>query len=230
MTVRVLVADDHSIVREGLRALLEGMDGFEIVGAVATGEEAVRETVQLRPDLVVMDIAMPGLSGVEATRRLQRAAPATKVLTLTMFDDDDAVLAAVRAGSLGYILKGADPEDLQQAMRSVAAGQAVFGQGLARRVLDLLTAPRVEGPPLPELTVRERQVLDLMAAGLGNASIAHRLGISPNTVANHASNVLPKLRVGTRAEAIQHAREAGLGTDNNQARPNPANPGTATPP
>lgn len=213
MTVRVLVVDDHSIVREGLRALINGMAGFEMVGAVATGEAAVRETVQLRPDLVVMDIAMPGLSGVEATRRLLRAAPETNVLTLTMFDDDDAVLAAVRAGSLGYILKGADPEDLEQAIRSVAAGQAVFGQGLARRVLDLLTAPRVEGPPLHQLTNRERQVLDLMATGIGNTAIAHRLGISPNTVANHASNILPKLRVATKAEAIQHARKAGLGND-----------------
>jgi DNA-binding NarL/FixJ family response regulator len=132
---------------------------------------------------------------------------------LTMYDDDDSVLAAVRAGACGYVLKGADPEDLQQAMRGVSAGQAVFGEGLARRVLDLLTSPHLQGPPLPELTERERQVLDLMATGMGNASIAHRLGISPNTVANHASSIVTKLQVSNRVNAITKARSAGLGAD-----------------
>jgi len=219
VTIRVLVADDHSIVREGLRALIEGMDGFELVGAVQSGDAAVREAVRLRPDLVVMDIAMPGLSGVEATRRVVRGAPETRVLMLTMFDDDDSVLAAMRAGASGYVLKGADPGDLEHAMRGVAAGQAVFGAGLARRVLGLLATPRVEGPPLPVLTARERQVLDLMAAGLGNASIAHRLQISPNTVANHASNILAKLQVSNRAGAIARARDAGLGGRTHESGP-----------
>ncbi|MGN9912215.1 response regulator [Phytohabitans sp. LJ34] len=211
MSVRVVVADDHAVVREGLRALLGAVEGYTIVGTAATGREAVRAAVTLRPDVLVLDINMPDGSGIEAARKVTREAPGVAVLMLTMFDDDDSVFAAMRAGALGYVLKGADPEDIIRAISGVAAGNAVFGPGIAQRAIAYLSGPRPPDTPFESLTPREREVLDLIAAGLGNTAIAARLRVSPNTVANHISSVFAKLQVASRAEAIIKARDAGLG-------------------
>jgi DNA-binding NarL/FixJ family response regulator len=177
------------------------------------GPDAVRESILLKPDVVVMDIAMPRGSGIEATREIVRSVPGTAVLMLTMFDDDDSVFAAMRAGARGYVLKGADPDDILLAIASVAAGHTVFGPGVARAALAQLSGPTTGEPALPALTPRERQVLGLIARGLGNASIAAQLGISPNTIANHTSNIFAKLQVATRSEAIVQARRAGFGSE-----------------
>jgi DNA-binding NarL/FixJ family response regulator len=211
VTLRIVVADDHTVVREGLRALLSAVDGYELVGVAGTGNEAVRAAVTLRPDVVVMDIQMPEMTGIDATREIARVAPDVAVLMLTMFEDDDSVFAAMRAGALGYVLKGAPPADMIRAIASVAAGEAIFGTGVARRALTYLTRPRADSVAFPELTAREREVLDLIAAGITNAAIASRLGLAPNTVSNHISNIFAKLRVASRAEAIVRARAAGLG-------------------
>lgn len=218
MSVRILVADDHAVVREGLRALIGTVEGLELVGTAATADEAIRQAQALRPDVVVMDINMPDRSGIDAARELAQLLPQTAVLMLTMFDDDDSVFAAMRAGALGYVLKGADPEDILRAVASVAAGHAVFGPGVARRATAYLSAPRSD-PAFPSLTAREREVLDLIAAGLGNATIASKLGVSPNTIANHVSNIFAKLQVASRPEAIIKARDAGLGVPKDGPRP-----------
>ena len=212
MTLRIVVADDHAVVRAGLGALLSAVDGYELVGEAATGPEAVRAAVTLHPDVLVMDIQMPGMSGIDATREIGRVAPGVAVLMLTMFEDDESVFAAMRAGALGYVLKGASPTDMIRAIAAVAAGEAIFGTGVARRALTYLTAPRADTTAFPELTPREREVLDLIATGLGNAAIAARLGLAANTVSNHISNIFGKLQVASRAEAIVRARSAGLGS------------------
>jgi DNA-binding NarL/FixJ family response regulator len=212
MTLRIVVADDHAVVRAGLGALLSAVDGYEMVGAAATGTEAVRAAVTLHPDVLVMDIQMPGMSGIDATREIGRVAPGVAVLMLTMFEDDESVFAAMRAGALGYVLKGASPTDMIRAIAAVAAGEAIFGTGVARRALTYLTAPRPDTTAFPELTPREREVLGLIASGLGNAAIAARLGLAANTVSNHISNIFGKLQVASRAEAIVRARSAGLGS------------------
>ena len=211
MTLTVVVADDHAVVRAGLGALLSAVDGYELVGEAATGAEAVRAAVTLHPDVLIMDIQMPGMSGIDATREIGRVAPGVAVLMLTMFEDDESVFAAMRAGALGYVLKGASPTDMIRAIAAVAAGEAIFGTGVARRALTYLTAPRPDTTAFPELTPREREVLDLIAGGLGNAAIATRLGLAANTVSNHISNIFGKLQVASRAEAIVRARSAGLG-------------------
>jgi DNA-binding NarL/FixJ family response regulator len=211
MTLRIVVADDHAVVRAGLQALLSAVDGHELVGEAATGAEAVRAAVTLNPDVLVMDIQMPGMSGIDATREIGRVAPGVAVLMLTMFEDDESVFAAMRAGALGYVLKGASPTDMIRAIAAVAAGEAIFGTGVARRALTYLTAPRPDTTAFPELTPREREVLGLIASGLGNAAIAERLGLAANTVSNHISNIFGKLQVASRAEAIVRARSAGLG-------------------
>jgi DNA-binding NarL/FixJ family response regulator len=211
VTITVVVADDHAVVREGLRALLSAVDGYELLGTAATGPDAVREATVLRPDVLVLDLGMPGLNGIEVARRVTRAAPEVNILMLTMFDDDDSVLAAIRAGALGYVLKGANVDEVIRAIASVAAGEAIFGPGLARRALRLLSAEPAE-PPFTQLTPREREVLQLIAEGLANPTIATRLGLSPNTISNHISSIFAKLQVETRAEAIVRARSAGLGS------------------
>jgi DNA-binding NarL/FixJ family response regulator len=212
VSVRIVVADDHAVVREGLRALIATVDGYELVDVVATGRQAVRAAVTSQPDVVVMDINMPDGSGIDATRDITRAAPGVAVLMLTMFDDDESVFAAMRAGALGYVLKGADPEDILRAIAAVAAGHAVFGPGLARRAISYLSGPAPAQLAFPTLTPREREVLELIATGLGNAAIAGRLGLSPNTISNHISSIFGKLQVAGRAEAIVRARDAGLGS------------------
>ncbi|MGW6197770.1 response regulator [Kribbella sp. NPDC055110] len=211
MTLRIVVADDHGIVREGLGALLSAHDGFELIGTAANGDEAVRAAVMLHPDVLVMDIQMPGLSGIDATSEIARVAPDVAVLMLTMFDDDESVFAAMRAGAQGYVLKGAAPDNVIRAIAAVAAGEAIFGPGVARRALAYLSGPRADQPAFPELTPREREVLDLIAGGLGNAAIAGRLGLAVATVGNHITSIFAKLQVAGRSEAIIRARSAGLG-------------------
>jgi DNA-binding NarL/FixJ family response regulator len=210
--LRVVLADDHPIVRDGLRALLASLPRVELVGEAATGREAVREAVLRRPDVLVMDLQMPDLNGIEATREVARVAPGVAVLVLTMYDDDDSVFAAMRAGARGYLLKGAGQDQIARAIQAVAAGQAIFGPGVAVRVLRYFGTPARTDAPFPDLTEREREVLDLIAAGLGNTAIAGRLGLAGKTVGNHISNIFAKLQVAGRADAIALARREGLGT------------------
>jgi DNA-binding NarL/FixJ family response regulator len=213
VTIRVVVADDHPIVRAGLTALLGSLPDFEVVAVAADGREAVREVVATKPDVALLDLHMPDLDGIAATRELARVAPSVAVLVLTMRDDDESVFAAMRAGARGYLVKGVEQEDIARAITSVAAGQAIFGNGVAQRVLASLQGPVGGAGPVvfPELTQRERDVLGLLAAGLNNAAIGHRLGVAPKTVANHVSAIFLKLHVADRPEAIIRAREAGLG-------------------
>jgi DNA-binding NarL/FixJ family response regulator len=212
MTVRVLIADDHPLVRQGLQAALAPMPDVEVVAEAATGQAALREAVLHRPDVVVMDLQMPELNGIEATRELARAVPSAAVLVLTMFDDDDSVFAAMRAGARGYVLKGAEQQEIARAIMAVAAGEAIFGPAVATRVLAYFaTPPRASTTPFPELTAREREVLDLLAAGHSNRQIAEQLGLSGKTVANHLSAIFAKLQVADRTQAILRARDAGLG-------------------
>jgi DNA-binding NarL/FixJ family response regulator len=193
--------------------VLGGADGLSVVGEASDGAEVVRLAAELGPDVVVMDLQMPGLHGIEATRQILAARPGTAVLVLTMFEDDDTVFAAVAAGACGYLLKGADGADIVTAIRSAAAGQAVFGAALAGRLSRWLAArPAVPAPvPFPQLTERERAILDGVAAGLTNAQIGQRLFLSTKTVANNVSTILAKLQVAERGQAIVRAREAGLG-------------------
>jgi DNA-binding NarL/FixJ family response regulator len=211
MTIRVLIADDHPLVRQGLQAALAPMPDVEVVAEAATGQAAVREAVLHRPDVVVMDLQMPELNGIEATRELARSVPTAAVLVLTMFDDDDSVFAAMRAGARGYVLKGAEQQEIARAIAAVAAGQAIFGPAVATRVLAYFATPPVTPTPFPELTAREREVLDLLAAGRNNHQIADQLGLSAKTVANHISAIFAKLQVADRTQAILRARDAGLG-------------------
>ena len=211
-TIRVVLADDHPIVRAGLTALLESLPDIEVVGTATNGRDAVREVVTTRPDVALLDLQMPELDGIAATREIARAAPEVGVLVLTMYDDDGSVFAAMRAGARGYLVKGVEQDDISRAIRSVAAGEAIFGPGVAQRVLGFLTAPpRPADSAFPELTAREHAVLDLLAAGLPNAAIAQRLGVAGKTVANNVSAIFAKLQVADRAQAIVRARDAGLG-------------------
>jgi DNA-binding NarL/FixJ family response regulator len=210
--LRVVVADDHPVYREGLATLLGSVPGLMVVGTAADGVEAVRLAREEQPDVVVMDVQMPGLDGIEATRRVTSESPSVGVVVLTMSEDDGTVFSAVRAGARGYLLKGADQEEVVRAITTVAAGGAVFGAGLARRIAEFFAAaPAGPAEAFPQLTAREREVLDLVAAGRSNAQIAATLYLSPKTVRNNVSNVLTKLQVADRAQAIIRAREAGLG-------------------
>ncbi|MEU4192532.1 response regulator transcription factor [Kribbella sp. NPDC026611] len=211
--IRVVLADDHPVVRAGLAALLTSIPGLEVVGVASTGREAVREVVTTRPDVAVLDLQMPDLDGFAATRELARSAPDTAVLVLTMFEDDDSVFAAMRAGARGYLVKGAEQDEIARAIRAVAAGEAIFGPGVARRVLGFFSAPPPAAEPFPDLTTREREILNLIAAGLSNPAIADRLALASKTVANNVSAIFTKLGIADRAAAIIQARNAGLGTD-----------------
>ncbi len=211
MTIRVVVADDHPIVRAGLTALLGSIQDFEVAGVAANGREAIREVLLTKPDVALLDLNMPEVDGIAATRELARVAPRVAVLVLTMHEDDEAVFAAMRAGARGYLVKGVEQDDIARAIRSVAAGEAIFGPGVAQRVLASLQAPPAAGPAFPELTAREHEILDLLAAGLNNAAIAKRIGVAPKTVANNVSSIFTKLQVADRAQAIVRARDAGLG-------------------
>jgi DNA-binding NarL/FixJ family response regulator len=211
--VRVLVADDHPALREGLQVLLGSAPEIEVVGQAGTGAEAVRLAEELQPDVVMMDLHMPDLSGIEATRRIAQATPHIRVLVLTMLEDDDSVFAAIRAGAYGYLLKGAGREELIRAVIAVSEGEFIMGPGIAQRARTFFApgAASSPGSAFPQLSDREREVLDLLARGYGNAVIAQRLFISPKTARNHVSNIFAKLHVADRAQAIVRAREAGLG-------------------
>jgi DNA-binding NarL/FixJ family response regulator len=209
--VRAVVADDHPVFRQGLRVLLEDL-GVDVVAEAADGTEAVEAALRERPDVVLMDVQMPGLSGIEATRQLLERWPEARVLVLTMVADDEAVFAAIQAGALGYVLKGAGQAEIGRALEAVAAGQAVYGAEVARRLRAFFTAGSgVVARPFPELSDREREVLDLIAAGLPNTTIAHRLFLSEKTIRNNVTSIFAKLAVRDRAEAVVRAREAGLG-------------------
>jgi DNA-binding NarL/FixJ family response regulator len=208
----VLIVDDHPLVLSGLRALLETLDGIEVVGQAVDGREAVSLAVSLRPNVVVMDLQMPDLDGVEATRQIAERLPGTAVLVLTMHDDDASVFAAIRAGARGYLLKGAGQEDVARAIAAVSRGEAIFGPTVAGRLLQFFAAGPESAPlPFPQLTVREREILDLMAGGLTNVEIGQRLFLSSKTVSNNVSVIFDKLQVAGRPKAIVQARNAGLG-------------------
>lgn len=213
--MRVVLADDHPVFRTGLRALLSGVGGIDVVAEAATGAEAVTAACELVPDVVVMDLHMPDLNGVEATRRIVADAPTVAVLVLSMFEDDDSVFAAMRAGARGYLVKGADTPEVLRAITAVSNGEAIFGPSVASRVLTFLTRPlsAYDAQLFPELTAREREILNLIAAGLANKDIAQQLFISPKTVRNNVSSIFSKLQVADRGQAIVRARAVGLGDD-----------------
>ncbi len=210
--VRVVVIDDHPVVRTGLKAVFSTTPGIEQVGEGASGLEAVELAERLLPDVLVMDVNMPGMDGIEATRQVVAKSPSVAVLVLTMHDDDDTVFAAMRAGARGYLLKGSEQEEVTRAIVSVANGDAIFGPAIADRVLRFFSAPQqTKEQVFPELTSRELEVLGLVAGGMSNSAIARDLVLSHKTVANHVSNILNKLQAADRAEAIVRARRAGLG-------------------
>ena len=210
--IRVLVADDHPAFRAGLQLLLTEVDDIDVVGTAENGLDAIRLAQQLAPDVVVMDLRMPDLDGIEATRRLHEHLPNVGVIVLTMFEDDASVFAAMRAGARGYLLKGAEQDEIVRAIRAVAAGEAIFGPAIAQRIVEHFSAGAgTTRASFPTLTDRERQVLELIAAGRGNATIAQDLSLSLKTVRNHVSNIFAKLQVSDRAAAIIKARDAGLG-------------------
>jgi DNA-binding NarL/FixJ family response regulator len=213
--LNVVVADDHPVFRDGLQVTLDDEPDITVVAAVADGDAAVTEVLRSSADVVLMDLRMPGVGGIEATARIVAERPDTAVIVLTMSDDDDSVFAALRAGARGYLLKEADATDILRAVRAVAAGEAVFGPRIANRVIAFFSAAGLRGAaaaPFPALTDREREVLDLVARGCDNATIARRLFLSDKTVRNHVSACLTKLQVASRAEAVALARDAGLGT------------------
>ena len=215
--INVLVVDDHPVVRSGLSGVLSTLEGLEVVGVAADGAEAVRETVLHRPDVVLMDLQMPGMDGLAAIREIARVAPTTRVCVLTMFNDDDSLFAAMRAGAHGYLLKGAEQDEIARAVRAIAAGEVIFGPGVAERVLHQLNTPAARSPvPFPSLTARELEVLELLAAALPTSTIADQLRLAPKTVSNHVSNILTKLQVVDRTQAAVLARDAGLGSDAGQ--------------
>lgn len=213
--IRILVVDDHTLFRNGLRALFQSLPDLEWVGEAASGEQAIRQAEELQPDIVLMDIQMPSASGalringIEATRRIVQASPHIGVIIVTMFEDDDTIFAAMRAGARGYVLKGADQEEMLRVIRAVAQGEALFGAPIATRLINFFSAPQ---PPqvFPGLSKREREILQLIAQGHNNAEIARQLSISGKTVRNHVSNIFNKLQVADRAQAILRARDAGF--------------------
>jgi DNA-binding NarL/FixJ family response regulator len=214
MTIRVLIADDHPVYRHGLRAALATARDIEVVAEADDGGDAVRLAVEHGVDVVLMDLHMPGTGGLQATRELAAAAPGVAILVLSMFDNDESLFTAMRAGARGYLVKGADQEQIERAIRAVAAGDVTFGAGIARRALGYFSAAPATSRaarPFPELTDRELEVLELVADGRGNAWIASHLFLSDKTVRNHVSAILAKLQAADRGEAGARAREAGLG-------------------
>jgi DNA-binding NarL/FixJ family response regulator len=208
----LLVADDSEPFRAGLGALVASLDGMVVVGNATDGDEAIALALDLQPDVVVMDLNMPGRNGIEATRAIVSAAPHIAVLILTMHEDDESVFAAVQAGARGYLVKGARQAELMRAVRSVAEGGAVFGPAIARRMVDFfaVAAQANAAAAFPELTAREHEILDLIARGRANGQIAEQLGLSTKTVRNNVSNIFTKIQVVDRAQAIVKAREAGI--------------------
>ncbi len=212
-TITVLLADDHPAFRRGVRAILAGTDGIDVIGEASTGEETIAKALELQPDVILMDLHMPPLTGIEATRSVLAASPRIAVLVVTMHDDDDSVFAAMRAGARGYLLKGATQHDIRRGVTAVASGDAIFGAPVAQRMLDYFAkAANPRQQAFPELTEREAEILDLIARGLNNTTIAEMLNVAAKTIRNHVSNIFTKLQVLDRAQAIVRAREAGLGT------------------
>ncbi|MFT4415342.1 response regulator [Fredinandcohnia humi] len=208
------MADDHPAFRTGLVSMLNTDSVMTVVGEAGTGDEVVSLADEIKPDLIIMDVQMPGVNGIEATRRILTKNPDIRILVMTMFEDDHTVAAAMRAGARGYILKGALPNEILRAIRAVASGEAIFSELIARRFItyfDQIGNGFRQGE-LSELTAREREILDLIARGYKNAEIAENLFLSPSTVRNHITNILSKLQVADRAEAIQKAKDAGLGS------------------
>jgi DNA-binding NarL/FixJ family response regulator len=207
----ILIADDHPLFRKGMRALLDPIPDFKVIGEAANGEEALRLAVDLRPDVILMDLQMPGSSGLAAIRAIRGASPSISILVVTLFDDDDSVYAALRAGARGYLLKDARDDEVVRAIRAVGNREAIFSPGIATRVLGNLTSrPAAPQGTFPMLTQREREILLLLAQGLSNNGIAEHLALSEKTVSNYVSTIYSKLQVADRAQAIVKARAAGL--------------------
>jgi DNA-binding NarL/FixJ family response regulator len=211
--IRMLIVDDHPVYRDGLASLLDPLDGIEVVARAADGAEAVSMVEQHHPDVVVMDVQMPVMNGIDATRAIVAARPGTGVLVLTMGEDDGTVLAALRAGARGYLRKGAEQEEIVRAVQTVHGGGVVFGASLAARIAEVLAPASRPERPFPELTERETEVLDLIAAGRNNGQIAQQLFLSPKTIRNNITSILAKLQATDRADVIIRARDAGLGRD-----------------
>lgn len=211
--LRILIADDHPLVRSGMRALLKAEEDLEVVGEAATGEEAVTQAATLQPDVIVMDLRMPGISGIEATRRILQMNPHIRILVVTLLAEDDTLFAALRAGAHGYVLKEASEVEVLRAIRAVGEGEAIFSATMAQRLVGFFSSPRQTVPslPFPDLTEREREILTLLAQGRSNSEIAQQLVIEQKTVRNYISSIFGKLQVADRAQAIIRAREAGLG-------------------
>lgn len=210
-TLSILIADDHPVFRKGLRALLAGHPELRVVGEVASGREAVRLAAELQPDVILMDLQMPGGGGLTAVRDIVAARPESRILVVTMFEDDDSVFAAMRAGARGYILKDMDDDEIARAILAVGHGEAIFSPAIAARMMTFFAVrPREGAVVFPELTESERNVLRLMARGTNNEIIAVTLGLSPKTVRNYISNIISKLQVADRAQAIVRAHQAGL--------------------
>lgn len=210
--IRILIADDHPVFRFGLRALLESQPDMVVIGEAETGDDAVHQVTSLRPDVILMDINMPNVNGIEATRQILKAHPETSVLMITMFDDQ-TVFTAMQAGARGYLLKGATGEETLRAIRAVANSEVIFSPGVAEQMMAYFARGMKTTPetPFPELTSREHEILDLLAHGFTNGAIAEKLVLSSKTIRNHVSNIFSKLQVATRSEAIIKAREAGMG-------------------
>ena len=213
--LRVVIADDHPFVRRGLINLLSALPETEVMGEASTGEEAVRLAEQLQPDVIIMDLQMPGTNGIEATRRIVQTSPHIGILVVTMFEDDHSVFTAMRAGARGYVLKDSGEEEMLRAIQAVGKGEAIFSPAIAQRLLTFFaeaSPPALPQRIFPELTEREREILSLIARGYTNQQLAAHLVLSPKTVRNHISNIFSKLQVADRAQAIIRAREAGLGS------------------
>ncbi len=218
MSIKVLIADDHVFYREGVRTLLSNSPEISLVGEASNGDEVIAKAAQLKPDVILMDLKMPGVNGIDATRQIHEASPNIGVLVITMFDDDDSVFAALRAGARGYLLKDADKDELVRAIVAVERGGAIFSPAIAQRMIQYFTAPPARqstakrSDEFGELTEREQEILDLIAQGHNNTVIANKLSLSIKTVQNYVSSILTKLQVADRAQAIVRAREAGFGT------------------
>jgi DNA-binding NarL/FixJ family response regulator len=211
--IRLLIADDHAFYRQGVRAMLVDVPELEVIGEAATGEEVVTQAAALQPEVILMDLKMPGMNGIEATRRILATSPHIQILVITMFEDDDSVFAAMRAGARGYVLKDAEQDELVRAVTAISRGEAIFSPAIAERLIHYFAALPQTASALafPDLTSREREILHLIAQGQSNTAIAQRLVLSLKTVQNHVSNIFSKLQVADRAQAIVRAREAGLG-------------------
>jgi DNA-binding NarL/FixJ family response regulator len=214
-TIRILIAEDHPMFRKGLRVLLASEPDFEVIGEATTGDEAITMADTSNPDVILLDLRMPGKTGFEAARVISATSPHIRILVVTLFQDDESIFAALRAGARGYVLKDANDEEMLRAIRAAARGEAIFSPGVASRMIGFFASSRQELPQdiFSDLTAREREILELIARGEANASIAERLCLSLKTVRNYVSNIYSKLQVVDRAQAVIRARDAGLGTD-----------------